>query len=129
VRERIRFDLDRIVRVGPREAKLTTAFRPYDTAERCPRSRRWVEPGRRFGAADRYFSLAGLQVWGLTIRTALPEERGLAAIVAGGEWLQIFPDTANTEVILKVPSYSRKVCDHWPKSPLIRAHTLFELPL
>src|SRR5258707_2784719 len=62
VGQRIGLDPYRVVRVGSRQADLTSAVRAYETSKQRPRSRRWIELGACLGTADGYFSLAGLQI-------------------------------------------------------------------
>src|SRR5258708_267479 len=92
--QRIGLDLDRVIRVGSRQADLTSAFRPYDTSIQCPRSRRWIELGACLGTADWILALAGLQIRSVKTRIAFPEERCLNSVVAGNEGLLVFPGVA-----------------------------------
>src|SRR6266853_1796990 len=78
---------------------------------KCPRSRRWIELGACLGTADRYFTQACLQIRSVKTRIALPEERCLTSVVAGSERLLVFPDTANTKMILKVLPHPWKMLD------------------
>ncbi len=110
--QRIGLDLDRVIRVGSRQADLTSAFRPYDTSIQCPRSRRWIELGACLGTADWILALAGLQIRSVKTRIAFPEERCLNSVVAGNEGLLVFPDTTNTKMILKVLSHPWKMLDN-----------------
>src|SRR5580704_17348180 len=105
-------DLERVLRVRSAKLNLTSAFWPHDTSKQGPRSRRWIELGGCLGAADRYFTLACLQIRSVKIRIALPEERRLTSIVARSERLLILPDTANTKMILKVLPYTWKVLEN-----------------
>src|SRR5262245_40468060 len=109
MRKRIGFDMNGVMRLGSRQTNPASAFGPHDTSQQCPGSCRRIETGGGLGAANGEFSLAGLQIRSVKIRIALPEKRRLASIVAGSKRLSILPDTANPKMILKVPSYTRKL--------------------
>src|SRR3979411_437095 len=49
VGQRIGLDLDRVVRVGSRQANLTATLRSYDSSIHCPGSGWWIKPGARLG--------------------------------------------------------------------------------
>ena len=105
------------MRIGPRQADAAPALRPYDPSKQCPGAMRWVEFGRRLGAAQRNFHLASLQIGSVESGIAFPEESCLASIVAGSKWFLILPHTPDSKMILKVLSYTRKILDNrYPQS-------------
>src|SRR5262249_14349900 len=111
-RKCIGLDLDGVAGVGSREADPALAFRPHETAQQCPGSHGWIEPGRRFGAANWYLYLACLQIRSVESGIALPKEGCLSAVVAGSKRLLVFPSTADTEMVLEILPYTRKVLDN-----------------
>ena len=68
--------------------------------------------------AHRHLTLAGLQIWGIEIRMALPEIRGFAHVVAWREWLRILPNTTKADMVLEVFSDARKVVHARYSQPL-----------
>ena len=60
-------------------------------------------------ATYRYLALAGVEIRGIEIRIALPEERRFTHVVARREWLRILPNTTNADMVLEVLADARKV--------------------
>ena len=61
------------------------------------------------GTADRNFALAGLEIRGIEIRIAFPEERRFTHVVAWLEGLRVLPNTPNADMVLEVLADARKV--------------------
>src|SRR3981081_3112933 len=102
MRQCVGLDLDRGLRIGPRQADAASALWPHQASKQCPGTRRWAELGCRLSAAERHLTLAGLQIRGIEIRIALPEVRRFTHVVAWRECLRILPNTPKTNVVLEV---------------------------
>src|SRR5262245_26224266 len=113
MRKRIGLNLDGVISVGSAQTNSTSAHGPYHTSKQCPTLMWWVELGSCFRGAVRNFHLASLQIGSIKIRIALPEERCLTSIVARSKRFLIFPNTANSSMVLKVLSYTWKMLYNW----------------
>src|SRR3979490_2203040 len=110
--------LARGLRIGTRLADAAPALWPHDACKQCPGTRRWAELGCCLCTAERHLTLAGLQIWSIEIRIALPEVRRFTHIVAGRECLRILPNTPKTNVVLKVFANAWKVLHARYSQPL-----------
>src|SRR3981081_4231644 len=91
---------------------------PHDACKQCPGTRRWAELGCCLCTAERHLTLAGLQIWSIEIRIALPEVRRFTHVVAWRECLWILPNTPKTNVVLKVFANAWKVLHARYSQPL-----------
>src|SRR6202011_1347737 len=102
-------DLDRGLRIGTRQANAAPALWPHDACKQCPGTQRWAELGCCLCTAERHLTLAGLQIWSIEIRIALPEIRRFTHVVTWRECARILPNTPKTNVVLKVFANAWKV--------------------
>src|SRR6202011_2449835 len=85
------------------------ALWPHDACKQCPGTQRWAELGCCLCTAERHLTLAGLQIWSIEIRIALPEIRRFTHVVTWRECARILPNTPKTNVVLKVFANAWKV--------------------
>src|SRR3979490_139019 len=109
MRQCVGLDLDRRRRTGTRQADAAPALWPHDACKQGPRTCWWAELGCCLCTAERHLTLAGLQIWSIEIRIALPEVRRFSHVVAGRECLRILPNTPKANVVLKVFANAWKV--------------------
>src|SRR5215471_14982111 len=109
VRQVIAFDLYRVVSSGSRQTDAALAFCSYNASEQCPGIRRWIKSGSGFGATERKFPLASLQIRSFESGIALPEIGSFGPVVTGSKRLLRLPDTTDTEMVLKVLCHAGKV--------------------
>src|SRR3981081_1842064 len=109
MRQCVGLDLDWVTRIGSRQASAASTFWTHRDSKQCPGPRRWAELGCCLCTAERHLTLAGLQIWSIEIRIALPEVRRFTHVVAGRESLRILPNTPKTNVVLKVFANAWKV--------------------
>src|SRR6202011_5241464 len=118
MRQCVGLDLDRVTRIGSRQADAASALWPHQASKQCPGTCRWAELGCCLCTAERHLTLAGLQIWSIEITIALPEERRFSHVVAWRQCLRIFPDTAKTNMVLEVLANAWKVLHARYSQPL-----------
>src|SRR6266404_5592294 len=96
MRQCVGLDLDRGLRIGSLQADTAPALWPHDACMQCPGTRRRAELGCCLCTAERHLTLAGLQIWSIEIRIALPEVRRFSHVVTWREGVWIAPNDSTT---------------------------------
>src|SRR6267143_2889984 len=104
--------------IGSRQADAASALRPRETCQQCPGTCRWDELGCCLCTAHRRLTEAGVQIRGIEIRIALPEERRFTHVVAWRKRLRILPNTTKANMVLEVFSNAWNVLHAGYSQPL-----------